>query len=198
VNDSLIIAREIPHGFTWTLASRLGDMLTYAEAMYGPRNQEYTILGIEFCDSGPRIWYPKSKNNIIVQLSFDALESETLALYQLAHESIHLLSPSGSSMANVLEEGLAVYFSWWYLEKSLGKDGKRVTNSDSYKAAGLLVEKVLRYNPDFFKSAPLRKFSEESIAELCPELTQEERAILVLPFEKFQTLMEPPSDLRIN
>ena len=33
------------------------------------------------------------------------------AYFQLAHEVIHLLAPSGGENANILEEGLATYFS---------------------------------------------------------------------------------------
>ncbi|WPU63552.1 hypothetical protein [Peredibacter starrii] len=193
MNESLITATEIPNGFTWTLASRLGDMLTYAEEMFGPRNKDFTILGIEYCESGPRIWYPKSKKNIVIQLSDSAKTSEVLALYQLAHESIHLLSPSGSMTANVLEEGLAVYFSWWYVEKALGLEGKSITNSESYKLAGLLVERLLRLNPDFFLEArgicprPW-EITENQILKLCPEIDSRDVAILTMPFEKFQKL----------
>ena len=195
MNESLITATEIPNGFTWTLASRLGDMLTSAEEMFGPRNKDFTILGIEFCESGPRIWYPKSKKNIVIQLSYSAKTSEALALYQLAHESIHLLSPSGSMMANVLEEGLAVYFSWWYIEKALGRDGKSMTDSESYRYAGLLVEKLLKRSPDFFLKARgicphLWEMTEFQMKKLCPELTDRDAAILSLPFESFQNYLK--------
>ncbi|WP_408096602.1 hypothetical protein ACJVC5_16310 [Peredibacter sp. HCB2-198] len=195
MNESLITAKEIPNGFTWTLASRLGDMLTYAEEMYGPRNKDFTILGIEFCESGPRIWYPKSKKNIVIQLSYSAKISETLALYQLAHECIHLLSPSGGCTANVLEEGLAVYFSWWYVEKTLGETGQSITDSEAYKMAGLLVEKVLKLNPEFFLEAfaiypKIWEMTENQIKGLCPELSARDLALLAMPFNTLQDLLK--------
>lgn len=191
MNDPLLIAQTLPHGYTWTLASRLGDMLTFAEELFGARNKQFTILGIEFNDSGPRIWYPKSKENIVIQLSLEALNSETLALYQLAHECIHLLSPSGSANANVLEEGLAVYFSWWYLKEALGLDGKNVTNSDAYKTAGLLVEKLLHLNPEFFlqvRSSHPRfwELHQAQIKTFCPQLSWREVATLAMPFDQFK------------
>lgn len=50
----------IDGGYTWTLASLLGDMLTEAQNRYGERDLNYTILGIEFSPHGPQIWYPNS------------------------------------------------------------------------------------------------------------------------------------------
>lgn len=53
-----LLAKELKHGFTWTLPSRLGDMLADAEMMFGERDHSWTILGIEFALTGPMIWYP--------------------------------------------------------------------------------------------------------------------------------------------
>lgn len=188
MDESLIVAREIPHGYTWTLASRLGDILGDAERFYGKRNKDFTVLGIEFCESGPRIWYPKSKDNIVIQLSLEALQSEKKAIYQLAHECIHLLSPSGKCNAIVLEEGLAVYHSWYTVEKKFQTNGKEMTGSMKYLEAGLLVEKVLNLVPDFFlKLRSLRKnlweVTEADIHYLCPELTKDEVITLAMRFD---------------
>lgn len=40
--------REDGTGCTWTLSSRLGQMLREAEEQFGERDKSYTILGIEF------------------------------------------------------------------------------------------------------------------------------------------------------
>ncbi|MCC5664618.1 hypothetical protein LC653_11990 [Nostoc sp. CHAB 5784] len=66
VQDSLVIANPLPSGdgYTWTLASRLGEMISDIEAQFGKRvvyrrrHRSWTILGIEFCDSGPQTWFP--------------------------------------------------------------------------------------------------------------------------------------------
>lgn len=201
MEESLIVANTIPYGYTWTLPSRLGDALTIAEKFYGPRNKEFTLLGIEFCESGPRIWYPKSKDKIIIQLSFDAMESEKLALYQLAHECIHLLSPSGEKNSLVLEEGLAVYHSWYFVNKCLGVDGKEITSEKNYLLAGLLVEKLLSLRPWFFRE--LRKHHHQlwdvsmtEISEFCPELPKEEAQILARKFDSFVISQGIPSDVK--
>lgn len=186
---SLLTAREIPNGYTWTLTSRLGDMLSMAEAIFGIRDKNYTVLGIEFNDSGPRIWYPKNNGNIIVQLTPEALNSETIAFYQLAHECVHLLSPSGGAHANVLEEGVAVWFSWYYLRKVLQVDGKPMTDEPNYLTAGLLVEKLFNINPNFFKTVReicprIWELKTEQLKNICPELIDEEAWLLTLPFKQ--------------
>lgn len=191
---SLLTAREIPHGYTWTLASRLGDMLFHAERMFGKRDKEFTILGIEFNESGPRIWYPKDNKNIVIQLTPDALNSEAIAYYQLAHESVHLLSPSGEANANVLEEGVAVWFSWWYLKHVLDVDGEQFTKfAPNYYTAALIVDKALEHNPDFFREARILRpkiweITQEEIKNLCSALTDDEAMILAAPFSTFKPI----------
>ena len=55
IHWKLAVADPLPagNGYTWTLASRLGEMLKLAEERYGPRDAGYTILGVEFADDGP-------------------------------------------------------------------------------------------------------------------------------------------------
>ena len=95
----------------------MSEALNYAEQLFGERDKNYTFVGYEFEKSGPQIWYPGARKHIIIQLSYEALNDEYKAYYQMAHEVIHLLSPVGYRNANILEEGLAVYFAGWYLSK---------------------------------------------------------------------------------
>lgn len=162
--------------------------MSFAEEFFGGRDKNFTILGIEFNETGPRIWYPKNNGNIVIQLTPDALNSEAIALYQLAHESVHLLSPSRGAHANVLEEGVAVWFSWWYVKKVLGIDAHEFTDEANYLTAGLLVEKILTVRPDFYKEARqlcprIWEITSELIRDLCPELSDEEAKLLALPFK---------------
>jgi len=106
--------------FTWTLASRMGHILRFAEARYGTRDRNWTLLGVEFTSrSTPQVWYPTFDGvgeTIIIQLSRSAATDETRALFQLSHEVVHLLSPAGpGAQASVLEEGLATLTSLDYL-----------------------------------------------------------------------------------
>lgn len=193
------MARDIPNGYTWTLSSRLGDMLYHAEKMFAERDKSFTILGIEFMETGPRIWYPRNNKSIVIQLTPDALNSEAIALYQLAHESVHLLSPSGSANANVLEEGVAVWFSWWYLKHALNVDGEEFTKwAKNYYTAGLLVEKAMTFDPDFFMKvrqtrSDIWNITKEEIQKIAPMLSIDEALILSTPFSKFEPSLNTPT-----
>ncbi len=151
------------NGYFWTLTTRLGEMLRLAENMYGPRDHSWTILGIEFNidpEASPQIWYPGNCKNIAIQLCGPALNNMDIACYQLAHEAIHLLAPSGGQNANALEEGLATYFSLWYVNEHLGKNVQCTLSSyiETYeKVSELLsidaeaIKKLRRIEPDFYK-----------------------------------------------
>lgn len=118
----MFVVLPIEDGFSWSLASRLGHMLRTAEERYGERDSSYTPLGVEFSPAGPQVWYPGNDRRVVIQLSLECLSDSGRAHYQLAHECIHLLSPSGSLGGTVLEEGLATCFSQDYVRKHLGLD----------------------------------------------------------------------------
>lgn len=133
--------------FNWTLVTRLGDMLTRAEQLYGARDHSWTILGIEFGGDIPQIWYPGDTNHIAIQLSSHVLDSTALAYYQLAHECIHLLSPTKS--APLLEEGLATIFAEDYVSDLFGFTPD--SGMDCYRQAVALVRELLVIEPDAIK-----------------------------------------------
>jgi len=110
--STTMIAQQIPNGFSFTLTSKLGDILNFAEAQYGLRDYSYTILGIEFYNlPNPQIWYPQDCKHIAIQLTTRCLIDFNEGIYELAHEAIHCLSPTeGKFPATVLEEGIATYF----------------------------------------------------------------------------------------
>ena len=134
IKSDLLYAQPLSdhEGYTWTLVSRLGEMLYTAEELFGPRDQSYTILGVEFVDDGPQIWYPGNCKHIIIQLNPLAATDMSRACYQMAHETIHLLAPTGGQNANNFEEGVACYFASYYLETKLNAPHWR-PNLPSYK-----------------------------------------------------------------
>jgi len=146
----LLTAVKIPNGYTWTLVSRLSDMLRRAEEMFGDRDKKYTILGIEFNLDNPRVWYPGNCFHIAIQLNQGAAANEHQACFQLSHETIHLLAPSGGQIANNFEEGLAEWFSRGYMATVFQQPSWRGT-VPSYIAAYDLVKKLLDEKPDFIK-----------------------------------------------
>lgn len=149
VSDDLFLAHELPtkDGYSWTLASRLGQMLQLAQSQFGSRDLNYTPVGIEFAGDRPQIWFPGNCGHIVIQLSTSAATDSIRACYQLAHETIHLLSPTGKANANVLEEGLAVFFSRQYLRENFNTDWG-TSGLPEYGSACAATECLLAIDPD--------------------------------------------------
>ena len=146
-----ILAYPIKNGYTWTLASRLGELLGMAEKEYGERDKDWTILGVEFNNQNrPKNWHPfdPKKKNIIIQLGKKAANNKKQMLFQLSHEVFHALSPTGGKDSNYLEEGLATYFSI----KATEEIGVDITPDyiamDRYRKAYDLVESVYKIHPN--------------------------------------------------
>jgi len=139
--------------FSWTLASRMGHILRFIEDRYGKRDRNWTLLGVEFTSQdAPQVWYPTFdgvSETVIIQLTRGAATNETQALFQLAHEVVHLLSPTGpGAHASVLEEGLATYNSLEYLA-AIGKAvSPEYINAPRYERAYRAVARLAK-RPDF-------------------------------------------------
>lgn len=183
VDDSLVFARPTSNGFTYTLASRLGDMLCQAEAEFGPRDKTFTILGIEFKDGIPQVWFPGNCTNVVVQLGHQAMQEPIRALFQLAHECVHLLDPhpGGSS---VLEEGTAMRFAHRYLAAV----GCSMESGDPrYDTARQFVDQLIATRADAVKElrhrhGPLRSVTAAQIKTVSPQLDAAIAQSLVQPF----------------
>ena len=188
INNDLLVTQCLPNGYTWTLASRLGDMIYMAEELFGPRDQLYTILGIEFVADGPRIWYPGDRKHIIIQLGPSAATDMSQACYQMAHETIHLLAPSGGQNTNNFEEGIACYFAAYYMKNKLNEPDWRPT-LPSYKRALQLI--TSRLDEDIYCIRRLResqpsfpKMSKEAISAEFPNLTSDNVDFLTRKFNR--------------
>ncbi|WP_455917009.1 hypothetical protein [Pantoea agglomerans] len=136
---------------SWTLTTRTGEMLAELEGRYGPRDKSWTLLGVEFYEHGPDIWYPGSNNNphprhIAIRLSPSAFQNYKEAMFQLSHECVHLLSPQGQARVPVMEEGLATLYSLEIIERLCGHlPGEDYGNVPAYKHAADLVRQLLQY-----------------------------------------------------
>jgi hypothetical protein len=97
-----------------SLTRQLGLFLEKVETQFGPRNMSFTLLGIEFYDGPNQVTYPNTdRNQIVIQLSKESESrgNHDQALFQLAHETVHVLAPVDVGTSTVREEGLATYFS---------------------------------------------------------------------------------------
>jgi len=132
-------------GYTWTLTSRIGDMLKEAEAQFGQRDKSWTILGAEVRkdDTNPQNWFPgyPGRKDIIFQLAPSAAKGMCFAYYQLAHEVVHALAPDVGKGASVIEEGVATWFAKCYVKRALGEDMH--AEAGAYQNAESAVGKLL-------------------------------------------------------
>jgi hypothetical protein len=141
-------------GYTWTLPSRFGEMLTLAEERYGGRDKNYTILGFEFVEDSQCLYYLGDEiyKQVLIHLPTHALEDYEQCLYMAAHESVHCLSPDRNVQATRLEEGLAANFARIYMDHiGLGDDWR--STSDDYNEAQQDVEDLLNLDRDIIRKA---------------------------------------------
>ena len=184
--SSIFISKRIPNGHTWTITSKLGHILSTAEEKYGKRDTSYTLLGVEFNqEMQPIIWYPGNKKHIVIQITLDCLDNINQAIFQVAHEVIHCLCPTGDSNANVLEEGLANLFSIEYTREN--DNGIWEASEQKYTDASELVERLLSYDTDIIKKLRLIQptislIDENLILQMNPNIPSELANKLVAKF----------------
>ena len=196
INSDLLITEQLPDKlWTWTLPSCLSDMLYLAEDLFGPRDSSYTPLGIEFAAGGPYVFFPgetkQNRKHITIRLSLEAAIDTLRAYYQLAHETVHLLAPVRGNTNN-FEEGVATYFSTYYMEKKMNQplDYWKPTNEEqSYKEALKKVTPLL--DNDKYCIRQLRseqpeftKMTEEQISSAFPNLSAEDIKFLLSEFKR--------------
>lgn len=171
--SSQILANRTDVGFTWTVVSRLSEILNNAEKRYGKRDQSWTLLGVEFTNlKQPEIWYPyisKNRKHLIIQLTKSASKDEKKALFQLSHEVIHLLSPAGKEGSSVFEEGLATYFSIENM-KTLNYDiDERYIADKKYIQAYKLIDNLYKNFPNTEDRIKTLRGQVKRIGDITPE-----------------------------
>ena len=182
---NIVTQPRVEGGFTWTLASQLGNMLREAEAEFGERDKDFTLLGVEFRDGIPQVWYPGDCKDIVIQLGLDALGNFDKACYQLSHESVHLLSPNGGGAASNLEEGLATYFAQRYMLRNFQKI--MWTGLESYEVARAQVGTLLSLNPEAIlqiriQEPALSRITPQIMESVCPSVPPMLAEALCQPF----------------
>lgn len=149
--SSIFISNPIQNGHSWTITCKLGHILRTAEARYGERDKSYTLLGVEFTSlNNPQTWYPGNCKNIAIQITMNCIDDINRAVFQVAHEVIHCLCPTGGQNANILEEGLANLFSIDYCKEN-GHGDNWTSNKQEYTDATELVRQLLKIDNDIIK-----------------------------------------------
>jgi len=156
VSPSLALAEPCQSGcaYTWTLATRLGDALHFAEQRYGKRDLSWTLLGVDFARTAfPQIFYAGhggERRDIVIQLTESSARDEKRALFQLAHEVIHVLSPIGPDVrSSVLEEGIATFHSLAYVRNAGIEIDPSYISSEPYEDAYWAIVELQQAHPDF-------------------------------------------------
>lgn len=191
IERRFVVAKPSEGGFSWTLSAVLGEIILKAEEVFGQRDHSYTLLGIDF-SPGPnaQTWTPGNCKHIIVQLSTNGLTDRYEAYRQLAHEGIHLLSPTGKANANVLEEGLAEYFSQWYLDYVFGLGWwQNYPWHPAYAQALDGAKQLLAFDKDIIKKLrqvepTIAYITAEQIQAVCPDASPELAAMLTRRFTR--------------
>ncbi len=170
----------------WTLTTMLGELLHIAEGRYGTRNREWTILGVEFEDKPrPCVWFPGSRQHVAVSLTFGAKNCPAEASFQLAHEVVHLLDPTGGGTASLLAEGVAVTFAD---EMAVRFGWHRQTGDANYLAAKKDVEPLLVKGVGII---PALRENCGGLSAITPDAI--EYALPGLPLDLRQRLCAPPA-----
>lgn len=163
-------------------------LLDDAETLFGKRvpPYPYTYEGVYFGSAIPQMKYRPEEMKIFIRLSNDARNDNAKILWQLAHESIHLLTPA-RLWTNMLEEGLGCWFKlrWARLCPQLFLESKlkpeECLGNKRFLEAYLMVEEVLKQDPDAIKK--LRK-QQPVISKITPKLIVAELSFVDVPTAK--------------
>ena len=86
------------------------DLLSRAESVLGQRDGSKKICQPQFTDEGPQLRNSPNMDGAWAELGRSGESDWPTVLYQMAHETVHLLDPI-CGVSNNLEEGVAVAFS---------------------------------------------------------------------------------------
>jgi hypothetical protein len=126
------------------------------------------------------------RRHVSILLSLSARRDAARAIFQLAHETIHLLAPKGSRNAPVLEEGLATCFS----HQMCREWGSTYHSADpAYLGAARIVQDFLDLYPDGVRTLRERepcftKMTVDVIGKACPNVPPTLAVELCAPFSR--------------
>ena len=86
------------------------EPLGQAETLLAPKDQSKKVYQPQFTDHGPNLRNTPNRDGAFVELSRAVETDWAEAVFEMAHETVHLLNPV-AGYTNNLEEGVAVAFS---------------------------------------------------------------------------------------
>jgi hypothetical protein len=188
INPDYFLAQPGARGIRSTLASQLCRILVLAQHLFGERDPSYTFLGFEFANGAPRLIRQHDGKFLIIQLYLNAMHNPVVAYAQVAHEAIHMLSPCYDRPISVLEEGLAHFFSNWYILNDFGVMPPK-SEMPSYDEAFDLVDKLMCTDGMGIKKMRqeepiISKFTTELIMRHYPTISEDIANSLTAPFDR--------------
>jgi hypothetical protein len=124
------LPKDNPSGL-WQLQTKL---MAEAERLFGARDCTKLIYQPSWDIEGPHLRYTPNKDGAFAELGYISKSDWKWAVYELAHETVHLLDQHGGDRTHILEEGAAVRFSLDMMAK-YGFDSTGLPRLDSYKLA---------------------------------------------------------------
>ena len=118
-DQTLLIGRELviqlpatnPKDDPTTLWALQLELLELTESLLGPRDATKKIYQPTFTTDGPHVRHNPNRDGVFVELSLNGEQYWPTVVYEMAHETVHLLNPVLLEEANNLEEGVAVAVS---------------------------------------------------------------------------------------
>ena len=176
----------------------LKEMLDRAEELFGAQDESFSVTGIAFWEGSPTIDFPKGYEGKEIDIWLQIILKDDMdfamkrACYQLAHESVHLLSPVLREESTYFEEGVACYFSVHYMTAKLNQNESFWMNTGNpmYQSALNLVKCQLDSNKQGVRELRRgedgwREFgdiSKDELRQAFPDLTAEDAHLLTSLF----------------
>jgi hypothetical protein len=113
-------------------------LLSLAEEHFGTRDGAFTISDPVYGEIWPQVRFAPNRKTVWVRLSTNAAGYWPSAVWELAHECVHLLNPVVGDV-NFLEEGFAVAFQQ---SAAASLTGVKITNDAPYLEAEALVGRL--------------------------------------------------------
>ncbi len=150
------------------------ELLQRAETLYGKRNANFIIDGIEIDnEKAPCIYYPFNNNHVIILLTEECRNNRDFATFQIAHEIIHCLYPNPKEIVTYLEEGLAVHF-----QLECANNIRLNSDAHKYRKAVELLENLLVYDNDIIRKSRIiepniSKITGDILLSICPQIDKD-------------------------
>lgn len=124
------------------------ELLHEAETLYGKRNADFIIDGVEITSNNqPDIYFPYNDNRVIIRITEICRNNKDFATFQIAHEVIHCLYPNLVEDVTYLEEGLATFFQTQVSNIQIE------SGATKYITARELASKLLEFDNNIIKAA---------------------------------------------